>query len=332
MILTIRIRSIHLAVTHWFYDNGQNRFRHNMRLDKTQMTIDAGLESEFPFMVRRVEITGAQMSYLDEGSGEVFLFVHGNPTWSFAWRNIVPKIAQSARAVAVDHIGCGHSEKPLDYDYSLEQRICALCEFVTELDLRRITLVAHDWGGAIGMGAAARMPVRFSRFVLMNTAAFRSKKIPLRIAVCRIPILGTLAVRGLNAFSRAALTMAVEKRDRMTTAVRRGYLAPYDSWRNRVAVNAFVKDIPLRDSHGSWVTLVEVEAGLSQFVDHPMLLIWGEKDWCFTTEFLAEFERRFPRAQTLRIPDAGHYVFEDAHELIVPRLKQFASEHPLESG
>lgn len=298
------------------------------------MTSFAGLESEFPFDSHSMTVTGARMNYLDEGGvgqgdGEVFLFVHGNPTWSFAWRKIIPEVAKSARAIAVDHIGCGLSEKPLDYDYSLEQRITALCELVTKLDLKRITLVAHDWGGAIGMGAAGRMPERFSRFVLMNTGAFRSKQIPLRIAVCRISILGTLALRGLNAFSRAALTMAVAKRDRMTTAVRQGYLAPYDSWRNRIAVDAFVKDIPLRPSHRSWKTLVGVEEGLSHFAGHPMLLVWGEQDWCFTTDFLDEFERRFPQAQTLRIPDAGHYVFEDAHEQIVPRLREFVEAHPL---
>lgn len=288
------------------------------------------LDSEFPFKAHRAVVTGAAMSYVDEGSGDVFLFVHGNPTWSFAWRRIIPDVAKSGRAIAVDHIGCGQSEKPLDYDYSLEQRIVALCEFITQLDLRRITLVAHDWGGAIGMGAAGRMPDRFSRFVLMNTAAFRSKRIPLRIAACRIPVLGTIALRGLNAFSWAALTMAVEKPDRMTQVVRSGYLAPYDSWRNRIAVDAFVKDIPLRPSHRSWQTLISVEEGLAQFVEHPMLLIWGEKDWCFTTEFLDEFEHRFPQARTLRIPDAGHYVFEDAHEQIVERLSQFVRENPLD--
>jgi pimeloyl-ACP methyl ester carboxylesterase len=295
----------------------------------------AGLDSEFPFDSHHAQVTGARMNFLDEGSdgngtGEVFLFVHGNPTWSFAWRQLVPEVAKTARAIAVDQIGCGQSEKPLDYDYSLEQRITALCELVTQLDLKRITLVAHDWGGAIGLGAAGRMPERFSRFVLMNTAAFRSKRIPLRIAVCRIPLLGTLALRGLNAFSRAALTMAVEKHDRMTKTVRRGYLAPYDSWRNRIAVDAFVKDIPLRPSHRSWKTLVGVEEGLSQFTGHPMLLVWGEQDWCFTTDFLDEFEQRFPQAETLRIPDAGHYVFEDAHEQIVPRLREFIAAHPFD--
>jgi len=121
--------------------------------------------------------------------------------------------------------------------------------------------------------------------------------------------------------------MAVEKP--MTGAVKRGYLAPYNSWANRAAVNAFVKDIPLKASHPSWQTLVDVEAGLEQFKEHPMLLVWGERDWCFTTKFLDEFEQRFPNAETLRIPDGGHYVFEDAHEIFLPRVEEFLGQNPV---
>jgi cis-3-alkyl-4-acyloxetan-2-one decarboxylase len=157
----------------------------------------------------------------------------------------------------------------------------------------------------------------------MNTAAFRSQRIPLRIAVCRIPLFGALAVRGLNLFSRAALSMAVCHHERMTKAVRAGYLAPYSNWANRVAVYRFVQDIPLAPAHPSYETLLHIEDSLAGLQNIPMLLVWGERDWCFTTDFLREFERRFPQAATFRIPDAGHYVFEDAHERIVPRLLEY---------
>jgi haloalkane dehalogenase len=220
-------------------------------------------------------------------------------------------------------VGCGFSDKPQDYPYRLEQHTKNLTRFIESLDLRNVTLLAHDWGGAIGMGTAAALPDRFSRFVLFNTAAFRSKRIPRRIAICRIPVFGTLALRGLNAFSRAALTMAVCHHDRMTPAVRAGFLAPYDSWVDRVAVQRFVQDIPLRPSHPSYDTLVRLEEALPQFQQSPMLFVWGERDWCFTTQFLDEFTQRFPQADVFRIADAGHYVFEDAHERIVPRLREF---------
>jgi pimeloyl-ACP methyl ester carboxylesterase len=292
------------------------------------MPLPPAVAAEYPFESKSIELDGGhRLHYVDEGSGDVLLCVHGNPTWSFAWRSVVREFSSTHRVIAIDHLGCGLSYKPQDYDYCLANHIANLQTLIEKLDLRNITLLAHDWGGAIGMGAAGRMPERFARFVLFNTGAFRSQAIPLRIAVCRIPLFGTFALRGLNAFSRAAITMAVEKHERMTPAVKAGYLAPYDSWANRVAVNRFVKDIPLKESHPSWATLVEVEAGLEQFQQHPMLLVWGEQDWCFTTAFLDEFERRFPQAETLRIPDAGHYVFEDAPEVFLPKLREFLSEH-----
>lgn len=256
----------------------------------------------------------------------MLLFVHGNPTWSFAWRNFIKALSGQHRCIAVDHLGMGLSDKPQDAPYRISQHIDNLCQLIESLNLRQITLIGHDWGGCIGMGAAARMPERMSRFVMMNTGAFRSNLIPLRIAVCRTPLLGSAAVRGLNLFARAALTMAVCDHARMTPAIRQGYLFPYNSWSNRIAVQRFVEEIPLHPAHPSYETLVQVENGLAQFRDHPFLLFWGEQDWCFTTKFLDEWQQRFPQAQAVRYPDAGHYVFEDAFERMLPRLQEFLNQ------
>lgn len=284
---------------------------------------------EYPFTSRYIDVVGARMHYIDEGAGETILCVHGNPTWSFAWRNVVKQLSQSYRVIAVDHIGCGFSDKPQEYPYTLRQHISNLEQLLQTLDLQQVTLMAHDWGGAIGMGAAGEMPYRFSRFVLCNTAAFRSKRIPWRIAVCRWPLLGALGVRGFNLFSRAALSMAVSHHERMTPAIRAGYVAPYDNWANRVAVHRFVQDIPLQASHPSYPTLTQVEEQLAQFRQHPMLLAWGEQDWCFTPQFRREFEQRFPQAEVFPIADAGHYIFEDAPERLIPRVREFLQQHPL---
>jgi haloalkane dehalogenase len=286
----------------------------------------AGFEAEYPFASHFFDLDGLRYHYVDEGSGPTLLLVHGNPTWSFAWRNLIKALSPHYRVLAVDHIGCGFSDKPQNYPYRLAQHIANLERFVTSLDLRDVTLFGHDWGGAIGMGTAAALPERFSRFVLFNTAAFCSMRIPLRIAVCRTPVFGALGVRGLNLFSLAALRLAVEKPERITPAVRAGYLAPYRSWHDRVAVLRFIEDIPLVASHPSYATLAAIEESLPRFQTRPMLFVWGEHDWCFTTEFLAEFQRRFPQAETLRLPDAGHYVFEDAHERIIPRVEEFLKQ------
>jgi pimeloyl-ACP methyl ester carboxylesterase len=287
------------------------------------------LSDEYPFAPHWLDVGGVRMHYVDEGVGETLLFVHGNPTWSFAWRAFIRELSQHSRCIAVDHIGCGKSDKPQAWEYTLDRHIRHLVQLIDDLRLTNITLVGHDWGGCIGMGAAVERPHQFSRFVLMNTAAFRSSRLPLRIAACRIPLLGALAVRGLNGFSRAALSMAVAQPKRFSPAARAGYLAPYDNWKNRIAVHRFVQDIPRDASHPSYARLVRVEEGLSQFQSRPMLLPWGERDWCFTPEFRKEFERRFPQAESFAIPDAGHYLFEDAPELVIARIQQFLEAHPL---
>jgi cis-3-alkyl-4-acyloxetan-2-one decarboxylase len=287
--------------------------------------------SLYPFQSRELMLDGHRYHYVDEGSGPVLLMVHGNPTWSFYWRNLILALRDRYRVVAVDHMGCGLSDKPpaAEYSYRLAQRVADLGQLIEKLDLRQITLVGHDWGGAIGMGAAVASPERFARFVLMNTAAFRMPTCPWPIGLCRLPVLGPLGVQGLNLFVRAALRTTVCKPERMTPAVKAGYLAPYDSWHNRVGVLRFVMDIPLRPTHPSYATLMKIEEGLAQFRRLPVCLIWGMRDWCFTPMFLDRFHDFLPQAEVHRLADAGHYVVEDAHEQIVPLLEDFAKRHPL---
>ncbi|MBX7074164.1 MAG: alpha/beta fold hydrolase [Pirellulales bacterium] len=281
----------------------------------------------YPFADQELRVGGWRYHYFDEGSGEPLLCVHGNPTWSFYWRRLPRAFGERYRVVAPDHLGCGLSDKPAEFSYTLAGHIDNLVELVERLDLRQVTLVAHDWGGAIGMGAALRLPERFSRFVLMNTAAFRAPWMPWRIRACRAPVLGTLAIRGMNAFARAALHMATERG--LDADIRAGLIAPYGNWRERIAIDRFVKDIPMTPAHQSYATLMKIEQGLARFRNHPMLLVWGMKDWCFSPHFLRRFQEFFPAAETLEIADAGHYVMEDSHETILPALVDFLERHPV---
>ncbi|MCI0359256.1 MAG: alpha/beta fold hydrolase [Planctomycetaceae bacterium] len=287
----------------------------------------------YPFSPQYLPIGPHRLHYIDEETAgderhsEPLLFVHGNPTWSFYWRNLILGLRDSWRCIAVDHIGCGLSDKPQDYAYTLAQRIDDLVRLIEHLDLTGATLVAHDWGGAIGLGAAQRLRDRFARIVLFNTGAFPPPFVPLRIAACRTPLVGTLAVRGLNAFARGALTLAVEKPGRMTPDVRAGLLAPYDSWANRVAIDRFVKDIPFSPRHPTWRTLEQIEAGLPALGQLPIQLIWGMRDWCFRPECLERLLKHWPQAEVHRLDDCGHYVVEDAHERIVPLVRTFLARH-----
>ncbi|KAB2891924.1 MAG: alpha/beta fold hydrolase [Desulfobulbaceae bacterium] len=281
---------------------------------------------DYPFTSRFVSLSGHRLHYIDEGRGPVVVLVHGNPTWSYYFRKVISLLMATHRVIAVDHIGCGLSDKPQNYPYTLGQHMDNLQGLLDHLRVDRYSLIGHDWGGAIGMGCAGRQPQRIDRMVMMNTAAFRSTRIPLRIRVCRWPIVGPLIVRGLNGFARAALFMAAEKR--LPRDVARAYLAPYDSWRNRVAVYQFVRDIPLQPGDRSYQTLVEVERGLDALRDRqvPLMLAWGGKDFCFDEVFFREWCQRFPRAERHFFADGGHYILEDKFNEIAPLLARFFSE------
>jgi haloalkane dehalogenase len=279
----------------------------------------------YPFASHWRQLPAGRYHYLDEGQGAPLLMVHGNPTWSFYWRRLVRAFSAQHRVVVPDHLGCGLSDKPPAYPYRLQHHIDNLVGLIDALDLRDITLLGHDWGGAIGLGAALARADRFARFVLLNTGAFPPPFIPLRIRLCRTPLLGRWAVQGGNLFSRAALRMAVHDPACLSPQVRAGLLAPYDSWRHRVAVYRFVQDIPASPRHPTWQTLERIEAGLAGLANRPALLIWGMRDWCFRPSCLDRFRQHFPDARVLRLPEAGHWVVEEAPEEVEAGLRDFFS-------
>jgi haloalkane dehalogenase len=268
--------------------------------------------------------------YLDEGEGDPVLLVHGNPTWSFHWRELILAGRDRRRFIAPDHLGCGLSDKPADWAYTLAAHRDNLLTLIEQLDLRRITLIAQDWGGAIGLGTAVAARERFSRIVLLNTAAFPPWFIPWRIRACRLPMLGQLGVRGLNAFARAAQRMTLVHREKLTAQIRAGYLAPYDNWANRVAIMRFVEDIPLDGCHPTWHTLNDIATSLPSLANLPIQLIWGMQDWCFTPACLEKFQQYFPRAEVERLADAGHWVLEDDTPRVLELIDSFLNRHPLE--
>ena len=277
----------------------------------------------YPFESRFLDVGGIRYHYVDEGQEEPLVMLHGNPTWSFYYRNLILGMRGHYRVVAPDHIGCGLSDKPQDYDYTLERHIANLEALIQRLELKKITLVMHDWGGPIGMGYAVRHPNNVKRFVVFNTAAFWSPRIPLILRLCRVPLLGSLAIRGLNLFARLATVIACCHPERMTKEVKAGYLLPYDSHASRIAILRFVQDIPVDSRHPSFPLLRSIENGLVQFQRYPMIIIWGARDPVFTLPLLESWEKRFPHAAVKRIDDAGHYVVEDAYERIIPWVEEF---------
>lgn len=288
--------------------------------------------SLYPFASRFLEINGVRMHYVDEGDGPVVVLVHGNPTWSFYFRDLIKALRDRYRVIALDHIGCGLSDKPQNYSYTLATHIENFSRLMDHLKLDRVALGVHDWGGPIGLGWATRNPQRVERLYIFNTAAFLGGKMPFRIKVCGWPLLGDFLVRGLNGFCRAAVHMACINKSQMTKDVAAGYLMPYDSWANRVAILRFVQDIPFSPRVPSHAVFCEIESRLPLLAAKPMTIMWGMKDFCFTPAFLAQWLDRFPDAKVHRFHDAGHYVVEDAHERILKILRDELAGGPETQG
>jgi cis-3-alkyl-4-acyloxetan-2-one decarboxylase len=281
------------------------------------------LYPEYLFSPHYFQIGQHKLHYIDEGQGPVIVMVHGNPTWSYYFRNLITLLSKNHRVIALDHLGCGLSDKPQEYDYCLDNHIANLTLLLDSLQINNCSLIVHDWGGAIGMGYAVSHVESIDKIVILNTAAFRSQQIPLRIQSCRIPFLGTLIVRGCNGFAWPATFMAVEKT--LDKKVADAYTAPYDSWNNRIAVDAFIKDIPLEVHHRSYATLTGIENGLEVIKEAkiPMTIIWGGKDFCFNDTFYNEWCQRFPEAEMNYFEHGGHYILEDCRHEIEPILIKF---------
>lgn len=289
--------------------------------------------SLYPFAAHYHARHGIRQHYVDEGADRArpaVVMVHGNPTWSFFFRGLLSAWAGTRRCIAPDHVGCGLSDIPPDYPYTLQTHIDNL-EALLESALPpagepggKIDLLVHDWGGAVGMGYAVRHPERIRRIVAMNTASWPDLKVPRRIYLCRCPGLGAFLVRGLNLFVNLATTQTVERP--LPPDVRDGYLAPYDSYAHRVAVLRFVEDIPMSPKDASHAVLSDIAARLETLRDRPMLLPWGMKDWCFSPYYLNGWKERFPAARSLEIADAGHYLLEDAFARVEPAMRAFIDE------
>ena len=273
---------------------------------------------DYPFTPNRFEVrAGIAMSYLDEGprDGEVIVMLHGNPSWSFYWRHLVSGLKDRYRCIVPDHVGMGLSDKPDDapsasprYDYTLQSRIDDLDALLKHLGIDGpVTLAVHDWGGMIGFGWALRDPARLKRLVITNTAAFplpASKKFPKRLAMGRDSRLGGWLIRRFNLFARGAAWFGTERS--LPKPVRDAYAGVYDGWDNAISTLRFMQDIPLHEGDRAWALLKASETALPGYHDRPVFIGWGLRD----------FE------------DAGHYVLEDKHEVLVPAIRRFLDANP----
>jgi cis-3-alkyl-4-acyloxetan-2-one decarboxylase len=265
---------------------------------------------------------GHRMHYLDVGEGPPVVMVHGNPTWSFYYRELIRDLSRDHRCIVPDHIGCGMSDKPADWGYGIADHVDNLALLLQQLDLEDATLVVHDWGGAIGYAAALRHLGTFRRFVVFNTAAFYLP-LPFALRALRLPLYGPLMIRALNGFFPMGWKLATVQKQRFTAAVREGYLAPYGSYANRRAILRFIQEIPIEANHPTRALVGELEQGLPQLVKHPHLVCWGLKDPVFHPGYLAAWREWVPGGEFHEYEDAGHWVLDELPDRIVPLVREF---------
>jgi len=261
----------------------------------------------YPFNPHYFDLPEGRMHYVDEGEGDVILFVHGTPTWSFLYRDFINKFSKTHRCVAVDHLGFGLSDKPADYPGRPQDHAQNLSKLIRHLDLRNITLVVHDFGGPIGLGAALEQQDRVSRIVMFNTWLWETASNPAVKKIDKIAnsILGKFLYLRLNFSPKVLLKKGFADKMKLSKEVHQHYTKPF----------------PNKDSRQSLLRLAESLCGSSNWYqaqwekldalqDKPWLILWGAQDEFITTEYLKVWTERLPQAE-VKTWDCGHFVQEE---------------------
>lgn len=272
----------------------------------------------YPFESHFAELNGATVHYVDEGSGPPLLLLHGNPTWSFLYREIIKGLSDRYRCIAPDHPGFGLSRAAPGYGYTPREHAEVLEQLVEQLDLQDVTLMVQDWGGPIGFAVAIRHPQRFSRFVIGNTWAW-PKTDPSTQVFSRVlggPIGGYLILQR-NFFVEKLLPGNV-KRVKLSAEVMDAYRGPFPTPESRGPLHVFPREI-LR----SRPFLAEIEQGLTKLGDRPALLVWPTKDVAFRDPERKHWEHLFPNHRTVILDGAGHYIQEDAADEIIAAAREW---------
>ena len=272
----------------------------------------------YPFESHYADLDGARVHYVDEGSGPPLLLLHGNPTWSFLYREIVKGLRDRYRCIAPDYPGFGLSSAAPGYGYSPAEHAGIVEKLINRLDLQDLTMMVQDWGGPIGFAAATRNPERFAAFVIANTWAWPKADVGTQLFSRLLggPIGGVLILRR-NAFVEKILPGGVRRR-KLPEEVMNAYRGPFPNPQSRRPVHRLPQEIL-----ASRPFLAEIERGLRALRDRPALIVWPTKDVAFREPELRRWEATFPNHRTVKIEGAGHYVQEDAPEEIVAAIRDW---------
>lgn len=276
--------------------------------------------AQYPFVPKRFRTEDGELSYIDEGAGPTVLLVHGTPSWSFEFREVVKELSKTHRCVAVDHLGFGLSDKPTTAPLAPSDHARRLRAFVNALDLRDVTLVVHDFGGPIGLPLALEGDGTVARVVLLNTWMWPSdgdRTIARVDRLVRSP-LGRLLYRWFGFSARVLLPSLFGDRKRLTKAVHRQYLAPLARRADREGTYALA--LALKGSDPYYAALWKKREALTQL---PMKIVWGRKDRAFDATYLARWQESFPAAEMTQLDECGHFVAEERPDALIATVKSW---------
>jgi len=276
----------------------------------------------FPYEPHYVEVEGLRMAYVEHGTGDPILMLHGEPTWGYLYRHMIPPLAEVGHVIVPDLIGFGRSDKPIvDNAYSYKSHVRWMRKFIEALDLKRITLVCQDWGGLIGLRAVAQMPERFSRLVPMNTGIPDGSGVSKELRAWR------RASQRMSHMDVPALLKGALLRRTLTDAEAAAYGAPFPSKQYQAAALNFPRLIPIHPNHpGAYDNRVAIET--LKTLNVPVLLLCGDSDpnTRGAETVLGSIFRNSAPPTTIK--GVGHFIQEDAGEEVAEHIRAWMTSTP----
>lgn len=277
----------------------------------------------YPFKSKFIELSTGKMHYIDEGRGDILLFVHGTPTWSFLYREIIRYFSNHYRCIAMDHLGFGLSDKSTDFDGTPEFHSRNLSEFISKMSLDGITLVVHDFGGPIGLSSAILIPENFKRIIMFNTWLWETRSNPDAQKVNRIlnGWLGRFLYLYMNFSVRVLLRKAFHDKKRITNAIQNHYSKPFPDKNSRYGLLRIGRSLV-----GSSDWFEELKEQLFKINKKPWLIIWGNKDDYIKPEYLEIWKHLIPGA-IIKELECGHFVMEEKVVETIEVIESFLNEN-----
>lgn len=268
-------------------------------------------KTEYPFQLHTFQTPDGNMNYIDEGKGDVILFVHGTPEWSFSFRNVIKPLSKKYRCIALDHLGFGLSDKNQTADYSVKAHAVRLENFIEHLQLKNITLAAGDFGGSMALYYAIKHPGNVNRIVLWNTWMWDVMQDKHFAGPAKIihTWFGKFMYKNLNAPVNMIMPQAYGNRKKLTKEIHRHYKMPLNSSHNRIATYEIAKQLKYA---GSWWN--EQWKQLESIQNIPVQFLWGMKDKFLPPYLLDTWKQKLPHAIVHQLKDCGHFVPEEDAE------------------